>query len=350
MGMTTMKSTFPSLSPLPSTVVAGHIFLFSLLVIACVVFPLPVYLVALALFGLPHIIWEMGFLRSRYGMRWQRTWWWLLCLVLLLQAWARSGVWRGSVAADVSQIWDLLSLALLGVVVMLAPRGCGWLVRIAGFVLGASMIYLLQTGAILTSLLLLGLAHNFTPVALAWDMAREDHRSRRLAWMVTGLFLLPLLLLSLPLLTPLTMPLIWHSESALFSLHEVTGWGAMLTQQLPLLDAQLPAAWSDSFRQTMLCSMVLAQCLHYYSVIYLLPQAQRRRAGVRLWSPLMGVVISVMVLAMTVYFLINYNDARKLYSVAAGAHAWLEWPLLLMAFVSVAGHKRLLRNTDDKPV
>lgn len=341
--MAALPITFPRW---PAWGVAGHIALVSCLTIVCVLFPLPVYLAALALFGLPHIIWEMGFLRSRYGMRWQRLWWWLLCLVLLLQAWARSGVWRGSIAADVSQIWDLLSLALLGVVVMLAPRGCGWLVRITGLVLGASMIYLLHTGAILTSLLLLALAHNFTPVALAWDMTRDmPRRSRRLAWIVTGIFLLPLLLLLLPLLTPLPLTMGVPSEWTLFPYQQ-----AMLARQLPLLDSQLPAFWSGSLRQAMLCAMVLAQCLHYYCVICLLPQAQRKQTGGRLWSPLAGIVIGATVLVMALYFLSSYDDARKLYAVAAGAHAWLEWPVLLMAFMSVAGSKRASVNVSGGTV
>lgn len=69
-----------------------------LLLLAALWLPLPLYLTALALFGLPHVIWEMAFLRSRYAGRWSLNWWIALWLVLLIQAGMRTGLWLGSVS------------------------------------------------------------------------------------------------------------------------------------------------------------------------------------------------------------------------------------------------------------
>lgn len=279
--------------------------------------PLPLYLVSLAVFGLPHVIWEMGFLRSRYGARWPTGWWLMLWTVLLLQAGIRGAVWLDAYPAASSLITDLLALLLLGMILVLAPGSTGWRARIAGAVLACGMFWLLEHGELLTALLLLALAHNFTPVALAWDMARDHPPATPLAWAISGLFMLPLLL---PLMVA------------------GSGWtgGAtsLMASHVPLLDGQLPATWDGQYRQALLSAVVLAQCLHYYCVIVLLPHAEQRRVA----QPVLPASIRILTLAavalMLVYFSIDYGAARKLYAVAAGAHAWIEWPVLLMAFLS----------------
>ena len=36
---------------------------------------------------------------------------------------------------------------------------------------------------------------------------------------------------------------------------------------------------------------------------------------------------------LMVYFWIDYGRARQLYGIAAGFHAWLEWPILWMVLI-----------------
>lgn len=289
----------------------------ALLLLAALWLPLPLYMVALALFGLPHVIWEMAFIRSRYAGRWPLAWWLALWAVLLMQAGARGAVWLGSYPATASQIADMLALLLVALVVALGPRGAGWPMRAAGLILAGFVWWLLERGDILMALLMLALAHNFTPLGLAWDMAREHPPSRQLAWKISGLFLLPLLVAA-------------------------SGWAGavvppVLGAYVPLLDGQVPREWGGGYRQALLSAIVLAQCLHYYCVIYLLPHAEAQRTA----KPLMGAVVRMGASAaaglMLAYYIYDYSSARKLYAVAAGMHAWLEWPLLLIVFVGMTG-------------
>jgi hypothetical protein len=288
------------------------IFIFFLL-LAALWFPLPLYLGALAIFGLPHVIWELAFIRSRYAKRWPLGWWWALWGVLLMQALSRTALWLGKYPAESSQIIDLLTLALLGFVLVFSPKNTGWRIRMFGLLIAAGVLWLLEQGNILTALLVLAVAHNFTPLAFVWDMAREHSDSRKTAWIISGLLLLPILV-------------------------ACSGWtGGLtpdaLTYAVPLLDGQLPKSWDGAYRQALLSGIVLAQCLHYYCVIYLLPRAESRRT----MNPLMtrSLQLSALILAglLSAYFIYDYSAARKLYAVAAGAHAWLEWPVILLAFL-----------------
>lgn len=281
--------------------------------------PLPLYLASLALFGLPHVIWEASFLRRRYAARWPLHWWLALWVILLAQAGARMAVWLGAFGGDAAQILDLLTLLLLGAMLTLAPARTGWTARIAGVLLAGAMLWLLDSGEFLTALLVLAVIHNFSPLAMVWDMSRDmvpgadAAAGRRLARYVSILFGLPLLLACG----------LWAMPIAPDAL---AAYGS-------LLDTQLPANWGGAHRTALLSAIVLSQCLHYYCVIVLLPQAQRRRSAQALMSPgMLAVAVGAAVL-MCAYYLHDYVGARTLYAVASGMHAWIEWPVLLLALL-----------------
>lgn len=277
--------------------------------------PLPLYLFSLALFGLPHIVWEMGFLRSRYGARWPLKWWYVLFGILLIQAIYRANVWLDSSWSEKSQIIDMLSLGLLFLIVAFAPMRVGWVVRGVGVLLAMGIVFLLEQGNILLALLVLSIVHNFTPLAMVWDMRRNDPRFESLAWIMSGLFILPLLLI---ISGGAEIPI------SLFNTYN------------PLLDTQLPIGWGESYRDGMLSAIVLSQCLHYYSVIYLLPSAENIRVENPVINKTVRIVTIVLVVLILGYYMSDYSSARKLYAVASGAHAWLEWPVLLMAFLTIS--------------
>ncbi len=135
--------------------------------------------------------------------------------------------------------------------------------------------------------------------------------------MISGLFVLPLLVVG-------------------------SGWtgGAMLpfgAASLRLLEGQLLYGWGGDYRQALLSAIVLAQCLHYYCVIYLLPRAEVQRVGKAVMSSQMQLGALAAASLMLAYYVSDYGAARKLYAVAAGAHAWLEWPVLRMALLSMSG-------------
>ncbi len=284
------------------------------MVAGAVLVPLPLHVAALAVFGLPHVLWELAFLRRRYAAHWPGWWWSMLWLVLLSQAALRGVAWATGLPAELAQAADLLALALGFLVVLLAPRSAGLAVRLAGLTAAACMVGVLAWGDLLVALLLLSVAHNLTPIAMAWDMARVDTGCRRLAWTVSALFALPVVVACLP----------WSWSPALVLTGIPSG----------LLDGQLPHGWGGERRGALLAGIVLAQCLHYYCVIRLLPQAEAARGGGAVLAGRLRAVAVAASAALLVAFAANYGDARRLYAIAAGVHAWLEWPVLLMAFLS----------------
>ncbi|MBO9538076.1 hypothetical protein [Herbaspirillum sp.] len=286
--------------------------------------PLLLYLVSLAIFGLPHVIWEAAFLRRRYAAHWPRHWWWMLGAILLAQAVARTAFWMGTFSSEATQIVDLLSLLMLGAVIVFAPADAGWNVRIAGLLLSGAMLWLLHNGAILEALLALAILHNFTPLAMAWDMARHNNGQRRLAWRVTALFVLPLLLVCG----------LWGMPAS----------STAIAGHAWLLDGQLPANWGGAHRSALLSAIVLSQCLHYYCVIVLLPRAEKQHPAPLMppWARAIAIGLTMLICA---YYVFDYEDARKLYAVASGMHAWVEWPVLLMALLGARPNPRLPRTS-----
>ena len=291
--------------------------------------PVPLHLVALALFGLPHVVWEMAFVRSRYGARWPRRWWHALWTVLALQALVRGGDALDIVPSQWVQASDIATLALIGALVACAPRGTGAAARLVGAVGAIALVWLLAAGELIVALLWLSLLHNFTPLLLAWDLAREDASQRPVAWGVTALLVLPLGVVAAALAVPAFADWIAAAQGGVSS--GVASSGSA-SDAAPLA-AQLPFGATPQLLPALLTALALAQCAHYLCVIHLLPQAEARRSG---RPPLPGRGRAAALLAtaaLAVYFLIDAPSARELYAVAAGAHAWLEWPVLLMAWL-----------------
>ena len=281
--------------------------------------PVPLYIVALALFGLPHVVWEMAFVKSRYGARWPLRWWHALWAVLALQALMRAAAAVGWV----SPLWvaasDIATLALIGAIVVCAPRGTGIAARVVGAAGSLALAGLLAAGEPVVALLWLSLLHNFTPLLLAWDLAREDATQRAVAWGVTALMALPVLVVVGAIGSPGLAAWIATAQG-----------GASGTAPLA---SQLPFGATPALLPALLTALVLAQCAHYLSVIHLLPQAESRRRGRPLMTPGVRTAAIAASALLAVVFLVDYPTAREVYAVAAGAHAWLEWPVLLMAWL-----------------
>lgn len=281
--------------------------------------PVPLYLVALAAFGLPHVVWEMAFVRRRYGARWPRGWWRALWAVLAVQAIMRGGAALGMLRPEWVQAADIAALALIAVLVACAPRGTDVAARIAGAAGALGLVWLLAAGEVVAALLWLSLLHNFTPLLLAWDLARDDASQRPLARGITALLALPVLVAVAALGVP-----------------AFAAWVAALqggaSSSAPLA-SQLPFGATPQLLPALLTALVLAQCAHYLCVIHLLPRAEAQRSG----RPTMPVRVRILALAATaalaVFFTVDHPAARGLYAVAAGVHAWLEWPVLLMAWL-----------------
>lgn len=58
--------------------------------------------------------------------------------------------------------------------------------------------------------------------------------------------------------------------------------------------------------------------------------ARRPRPAASLLAAALSLLAAVVLAA---FFVVDYPAARGVYAVAAGMHAWLEWPVLLMAWL-----------------
>jgi hypothetical protein len=300
-----------------------------LLVSTALLLPLPLYICALALFGLPHVLWELAWLRQRYAEHQPRSWWWAVGSVLLLQAGSRLAIWWDVLDPQAGPVIDLASLGLLGAAVLLGPRSSRP-TRLAGMLLAIAMGWALASDHVLIVLLSLAVLHNFSPLALAWDLARDQPDQRPTAWLISILLALPLLITVLP------PPLPWWLFDLQATLGDTLNQGlhglALPLLNPSLLDSQLSPSWSDNDgrRPALLSALVLAQCLHYLSVIHLLPATKQLRQP-PLLSPRQRSLAFGLSAALVIGFMIDYRSTRGLYAVASGLHAWLEWPILLLA-------------------
>jgi hypothetical protein len=300
--------------------------LLAALVLLALVVPGPLYLVSLALLGLPHVLWELAFLRSRYAGRWQVGWLMLVGLILGVQVILRTATWLGFFSSEALPVADLLVLMGLLVAVLAAPRSVGWRARVGALAAALVLVGVLQAGQMTLALLVLALVHNFTPVGLAWNLAQEDAAYRSLALRVTLVFLLPVVVFALGVAGWWPQPWVGIGQD----------W---LLAQSPFSATAKSAVPDPAALQSAIASaMVLAQCLHYDQVLRVLPAAEAKRTGHQTMPASIQRWALVASGSLAFYFAWAFADARQLYAVAAGLHAWLEWPVLLLVLLAPQRH------------
>lgn len=296
-------------APPPAVLVAGY----ALTLAACARWPLGVYALTLAAFGLAHVLWEFRVVVARYGppagavLRQQ------VGLLLLAVMGARAAQLAGVLPGGTRQSIELgLLLALVA-----APLPLLWRARAprSAMVAGAAALALAAGAwaAPAGTLLFLAVAHNLTPVGLLADAAAPGQRGRTLVLAAAAF-------LGGPLLVASGLP------GALLGVDPAAG----LLPAGPLaahLGAYLPAAWHAAPWATQaFAGVVFAQCLHYAAVIHLLPAAVGDRPPPRFVVP--AVLAGA---ALFVAFWADFAQARQAYGIVAAAHAWVELPALLLA-------------------
>ncbi|WP_161539726.1 hypothetical protein [Paramagnetospirillum kuznetsovii] len=268
--------------------------------------PSPLYLVALACFGLPHVIWEMMWIRKVSANRLPRHWWVMLFAILAIQASGRALAASESLGAKAAVMTDLLTLAL-AVAMVVVLSGGGWraglarLAAVLGAVALASVGVLAPPETMVMVLITFSVAHNFTPLGLERLTAKPDETWSSLRWIM----ILPLVLLFLPALPQPDF------------LKSMQSWPPMEFLWLRGEDALTGL--------NLFPALVLAQCLHYLAVLRILPRRLDGGWGPGRWRNLAVIAGGL----ATMGFIWSFPDARRFYGVAAGVHAWVEWPILL---------------------
>ena len=270
------------------------------------------------------MLWELAWIRQATRGWLGRGWWLALGAILALQAMARLGSWAGWLGPSLALGMDLLTLGLaLGLVATvrspldrdggngrvgaLLTRGLAGLLALA--LVGAGIAG--DAASMLWVVVVLAMAHNFTPLALVRLAPQRDRRAER--WLLLA-FALPLVMLAVPMAGAWTValqPQAWWPVEALW----------------------VQGVWPGSV-QSVFSALVLAQCLHYHAVLRVMP-----RLGPVWTAPGWRTLALLASAVMAAAFAADFTGTRPLYAVAAGLHAWLEWPVLLCALVGLGGRE-----------
>jgi hypothetical protein len=279
--------------------------------LACAAFPYGAYFGSLALFGLPHVCYELGYARERHAWQAPRSFWLALAPPLAIQAGARLAFWLGAISAPSAMAIDIACLAALGLAGAFAPSGSGYAPRLASLAVAATCCAALALGGVAALLGTLALLHNLTPAAYAWSLARQEPERKAFAARLCMALCLPLAAFAACLaFFPAPMDL------------EATAFATSASLS--------PSPW---LVKPLFAAIACSQCLHYWSVIVELPRAGLAPWGKKALSKPLAISAWTATAAMLAYWAANASAARGLYAVAAGMHAWIEYPLLALALL-----------------
>lgn len=342
-------------SPLPTTIVAPAAAMIlprpavAAVVIggsalAALALPLWTYSTGLAVLGTAHVATELRFVEARFATRMGPRLFWAMASLLLCVATIRLlkllELWGGTPAVRL----ELGLVAALGALVLPALARAGRGPALAGLALIAA----LTAGVALwpgQTLLLLAVLHNWTPVGFLADglPARERPAGRMLG--LLAFVLVPLVLASgLP----------GQAMAALGA-----GWPEL--RWLPTgplsrhLGAYLPEAWHAApWALPLFSAVVFTQCMHYATVIGVLPRLAPggpRAPAVFGLSRVPRALFVGGVLALTLIGLWGYaddfSDTRRWYGLIAAVHAWIEVPVLMLALFPMIGRPAIGRPAAE---
>jgi len=255
----------------------------------------------------------MSWVNKLYGRSISSFWWKAIGGVLALQIIARVLSWTSLIDNQIVQSLDVLTLSLLlGIasIIIISVRKTlvSLVIALMIFFIGAGLIYSLEGQNVLVILFCLAIAHNFTPVLLM--QGTNEPKVKKLQSFLPLLFGLPILLFILLLLIPtLGTNLIFY---------QTVNW---IPPEISWVNKHFP-----HLSNAALSTLVLAQCLHYYTVIRIIPASLGSDFKVypsMLWAVLASGLLMV-------YFAFNFSSAKGFYAIAAGTHAWLEWTLIAL--------------------
>ncbi|MCJ8280567.1 MAG: hypothetical protein MJK14_11855, partial [Rivularia sp. ALOHA_DT_140] len=110
--------------------------------------------------------------------------------------------------------------------------------------------------------------------------------------------------------------------------------GVFIPQQLQVND----------IAQNAFSAAVFLQCMHYAVVLGVLPRWDKNKNNnLSVWNRqnIFNTIVIFLSTLIFIYFVQSFANARKIYSIAAAIHAWVEFPILLLALAISAEDKRL---------
>lgn len=304
------------LAPLLAAFAAGA-------VLAVSAAPLATYAISLGAFGLVHVLAEVRYVDERFRLRLSRTLVaGLLALLGVIVLWRLAAVLGGPTGA-------LKAQTELGLVIALACVAA-WCVRRAGAVaMGVAVMVVgaLTAGVLwmpLTTLVVLAVLHNFTPVGFLAERLRGAARRRAMAWCTLLFAVVPALIATGVIRSGLASVGLVLPEADLWRLGGIDEH----------IGVFIPRALQESVHAIdLFAAVVYLQVAHYAAVIHVLPRLGAGDAPAPDWPAprvFARALFAVGVVSL-VAFAVSFGDARRVYGIFAAFHAWLEVPVLLLA-------------------
>ncbi len=286
--------------------------------LAAVAYPLLVYSMTLAMFGLAHVLVELRVLDVRYRRALTGRLLHGVVLALLLVFAVRCAATMQWIARDVAHVAELV--AGCASVLLLVPRsfrqGTGHAVASLGVAIALCMSVLLVSPV--ATLLVLAVLHNLTPWPLIAATTEPSHR--RWVGLVGAVVFV-------------ATPLLIVTGAPFAMLRAVASPETSVLPTGPLFE-HLSAFWGPSphdhpaLALHVFSACVYLQCAHYICVLLVLPT--QAPPGLRVGG---RVVVSIVALGLVVAwaYATDFVGARAWYGTLAGVHAWAEFPAMLLA-------------------
>ncbi|MEO0841413.1 MAG: hypothetical protein AAF063_21210 [Cyanobacteria bacterium J06643_5] len=304
-----------------------------------VAFPLATYTLTLASFGLAHVLTELRYVNSRFNQRLnidlQRKIFVLLLVIVNLRISQLLGVINASTSVPLELI------CVIGLVILVVPilKIKDWKLAI----LGILVCTILSVGVFwipTLMMLLLAVLHNLTPIGFIAEKLRGLERKFALSICLIVFVLIPSIIISgYPYHYLSSLNLVAPSANILQAGNLQLHLGAFIPQQL-----------HESFIAIHAFSAaVFLQCMHYAVVLGVLPNWERNtKNSFLVWNrqSIFEKVVIFLSTLISIYFAQSFTDARKLYSIAAAVHAWVEFPILLLALAVPAEENHNLINNQ----
>ncbi len=296
---------------------------------ASICFPLAVYSIGIACFGLTHVLTELRYVNQRFSSR-LGPWLRIIFGLLLMAVVATRCLAIGNVfTAEVGLSIELGIVALLILCVSPNLWTSGWPGRLA--TIGSIAFLIIGTWyAPLPTILVFAILHNLTPIGFLFERLPGVQRQPAMLICLGAFVVIPLLIMSG-----------WPDRL-------LSSWGLILRDvnffQLPNLFSQLgayvpPVVQKQAWATPYFCAAVYLQCLHYIVVIGLLPRlggGSAMKSTAWLTTRQFNWLLIGLSTLLWIWFTKSFLDARIFYGLIAAVHAWLEIPILLLVLAGTS--------------
>lgn len=299
-----------------------------------VAFPLATYTLTLASFGLPHVFTELRYVESRFNQRLKIDLRRRIIIILLFIVNLRILNIFGVIHYLISVPLELSCVIALVIPVIPILNQKDWKLGI----LGILICIILATGVFWIPTLiivLLAVLHNLTPVGFIAEKLRGRERKFALITCLIVFLLIPSIIISgYPYNFLSSLNLVAPSFDILQAGNLQLHFATFIPQQLH----------NQPIAQHTFSAAVFLQSMHYAVVLSLLPNWERKLETNKLillgnHKNLFKITAIFFSTWIFIYFTQSFTEARQIYSIAAAIHAWVEFPILLIALAIPADEK-----------